>query len=54
MGVIRKYMEDDVPLTVLRENPKGGKSRDRYEAYKVATSAPSAGAASLVVQSRAL
>ncbi|KAH8059588.1 hypothetical protein JL722_5216 [Aureococcus anophagefferens] len=39
MRVIRKMVDDDVQLTVLRENPKGGKSRDRYEAYKVATSA---------------
>ncbi|KAH8058107.1 hypothetical protein JL721_9565 [Aureococcus anophagefferens] len=39
MRVIRKFIEDDVPLSFLLQNPKGGKSRDRYEAYKVATSA---------------
>ncbi|EGB02821.1 hypothetical protein AURANDRAFT_68534, partial [Aureococcus anophagefferens] len=38
MRVIRKFIEDDVPLSFLLQNPKGGKSRDRYEAYKVATS----------------
>ena len=39
MRVIRKFIEDDVSLSFLLQNPKGGKSRDRYEAYKVATSA---------------